>query len=402
MPSLEEIKFESSDIAKSNLTVETNTNTVENDFFLKLEKKYLEPDDIEEKFDLWLDSIRSIPNEEKIFFTQNLGIMIASGLSLSRALRTLALQTMHHKFKRALFKIYHQVDHGISLAEAIKKFPKIFSNIFVSMIKAGESSGQLEKILAQLTQQLKRSHALKQKIRGALLYPMVILTAIICIGLGMIIFVVPKLLSIFKEMSVQLPLPTQILIIISDTINNNIFIFTIIIMVIIIIITYTNKQTAGKYFWHWLFLKTPILKNIVIKTNLAKISRNLGSLLSTDMPIIDSLKLTSEVVNNVYFRDSLCVIAGGVEKGLTISSQLTQFKNLYPPVIEQMMAVGEESGEVSKILIQLADFYEEDVNQTMDSLPALIEPILILILGGAVGGMAIAIILPMYSLTQAV
>ena len=145
-----------------------------------------------------------------------------------------------------------------------------------------------------------------------------------------------------------------------------------------------------------------MIKKIATKINLANIARTLGSLLATDLPVVASLKLSAQVIKNEHFRASLNAIAEQVEKGRKISEEMLKFEKLYPPVVEQMVAVGEETGEISKILKDLAEFYEEDVNQTMDSLPALIEPILILLLGGAVGGMAVAIILPMYSLSQAV
>lgn len=388
--------------AKPALTAESNATGLENITFQNLEKKFIAPEGINAKFDLWLDHLRSVPVEEKIFFTQNLGVMFKSGLSASRALRTLTLQSTNPKFKRVLFKIYRHVEKGLSLAEAMRPYPKIFSNIFVSMIKAGEISGQLENVLTELTRQMKRSHELNQKVKGALMYPMAILIAMVGIGIAMLTFVVPKLLAIFKEMKVELPLPTRILIGVSDAVNEHILILGPIIAAVVAGLIYTRRLPAGKKFWHYLILKTPIVKRIAVKINLAKIARTLGSLLATDMPIVDSLKLTSEVVNNVYYRRSLVLLSASVEKGKTISSELPNFAKLYPPVVEQMIAIGEESGEISKILLQLADFYEDDVSQTMNSLPALIEPVLILVLGGAVGGMAVAIILPMYSLTQAV
>ncbi|MEK7164544.1 MAG: type II secretion system F family protein [Patescibacteria group bacterium] len=343
--------------AKPALTAESNATGLENITFQNLEKKFIAPEGINAKFDLWLDHLRSVPVEEKIFFTQNLGVMFKSGLSASRALRTLTLQSTNPKFKRVLFKIYRHVEKGLSLAEAMRPYPKIFSNIFVSMIKAGEISGQLENVLTELTRQMKRSHELNQKVKGALMYPMAILIAMVGIGIAMLTFVVPKLLAIFKEMKVELPLPTRILIGVSDAVNEHILILGPIIAAVVAGLIYTRRLPAGKKFWHYLILKTPIVKRIAVKINLAKIARTLGSLLATDMPIVDSLKLTSEVVNNVYYRRSLVLLSASVEKGKTISSELPNFAKLYPPVVEQMIAIGEESGEISKILLQLADFY---------------------------------------------
>jgi len=380
----------------------TNESTPTNDAFARLEQKFLNPSGINEKFDLLLDKIRGVSVEEKIFFTQNLAVMLKSGLSVSRALRTLTLQSSNPKFKRALFRVARQVEKGVTLSEAMRAYPNIFSVIFVNMIKAGEAAGQMEEVLSELTHQLKKSHELKQKVKGALMYPAAILIAMVGIGGGMLIFVVPKLLSIFKEMNVELPLPTKILIAVSDGVNNNILIVGPLALVITGGLLYGVRTAPGKKIWHSIILHMPIVKKIAVKINLADISRTLGSLLATDLPIVASLKLSAEVVKNVHYRASLESMAEQVEKGRKISEEMLKFEKLYPPVVEQMVAVGEETGEISKILKDLAEFYEEDVSQTMDSLPSLIEPILILTLGAAVGGMAVAIILPMYSLTQAV
>jgi type IV pilus assembly protein PilC len=348
------------------------------------------------------DYIRRVPEDEKIFFTQNLAAMFKSGLSAARSIRTLALQANNPKFKRALFKIYRDVEKGERIADAMAKFPKIFTPIFTNIVKAGESSGQLEEVLKELTKQLKRSHDIKAKIKGALMYPMAILIAMVGIGIGMLVFVIPKLLSIFAEMSVELPLPTRILIAVSSAINSYIYIVAPLTILSVVGIVYATRRGAGQKIWHKIILSSPVLKTIAQKINLAKISRTLSSLLKTDMPIVESFRLAAHTIKNVQYRNSLLSIAQNVEKGQAIAPQMGEFEKLYPPVIQQMVLIGEETGEISNILDQLAEFYEEDVSQTMDSLPSLIEPILIVVLGAAVGGMAVAIILPMFSLSAAV
>jgi type IV pilus assembly protein PilC len=372
------------------------------DEFIALEKKLFQPQGINQKFDIWMDVVRSIPSDEKIFFTQNLGIMLKSGLAASRAFRTLTLQANNPKFKRILARITRLIEKGQPIATAMKNYPKAFSPIFVSMIRAGEASGQLESVLAELTRQLKNSHELKAKVKGALMYPLAILIAMVGIGAGMLLFVIPKLTAIFSEMNVDLPLPTRILIFISNNVNEYIYIVAPALVVGAGLLVYLTRRGPGQKLWHTFILHLPIVKKIAIKINLAKISRTLSSLLATDMPIVDSFKLTSDVVKNVLYRESLQLVAVQVEKGETISDQLSKLNKLYTPVAIQMIRVGEETGEISNILNQLAEFYEEDVKQTMESLPTIIEPVLIVLLGGAVGGMAVAVILPMFSLTNAV
>jgi len=370
--------------------------------FEALEQKILNPQGINTQFDVWTDFARNVKEEEKIFFTQNLGVMLKSGLSASRALRTLTLQSSNPKFQRALAQVTRAVEKGNPIAKAMEAFPKIFPPIFINMIHAGEKSGQLERVLKELTIQLKNSHELKAKVKGAMMYPIVVMVAMVGIGAGMLIFVIPKLLGIFEEVNAELPLPTRILITISNTLNDHILIFGPAFMLLVGALIYATRTGTGQRIWHGMILKTPIIKGIALKINLAKVARTLGSLMATDMPIVDSLKLTGGVVSNVRYRASLAAIAGQVEKGKTISSELANFGGLYPPVTVQMVQVGEETGEIGNILIQLAEFYEEDVKQTMESLPTIIEPIMILILGGAVGGMAIAVIMPMFSLANAI
>jgi len=370
--------------------------------FYALEEEILRPKNINEKFDLLLDPIRRVPEAEKIFFTQNLGVMIKSGLSASRALQTLTLQTTNPKLKRALFSITKTVEKGGTLADALGNYPKIFSPIFVNMIKAGETSGQLENVLKELTHQIKKSHELKNKVKGALMYPTAILVSMVGIGTGMLVFVIPKLLDVFSEMNVELPLPTRVLISLSNVINGYILFIAPLAAAAAVFLIYATRRGSGQKIWHFLILKTPIVKTIAMKINLARLARTLSSLLNTEMPIVDSIKLTSDVLKNVYYRQSLMNAAAQVETGQPLSRQLAKNAKLFPPVTVQMIQVGEETGEISSILKQLAEFYEEEVEQTMESLPSLIEPVLIVILGGAVGGMAVAVILPMYSLTNAV
>jgi len=379
-----------------------NVQTSADPAFDQLEKKLLYPADINHRFDLWLDPIRSVPDEEKIFFTQNLAVMFKSGLSAARALRTLTLQSKNPKLKRVLFKVFRRVEKGDTIASALADYPKVFGPIFVNMVRAGESAGQLEDVLKELTHQLKRSHELKSKIKGALMYPTAILIAMTAIGTGMIIFVIPKLIAVFEEMSVELPLPTRILISVSNVVNGYLYLFAPGIALAVIALVYTTRHGVGKRVWHALMLRMPVAGPIVRKINLAKMSRTLSSLLETDMPIVDSFKLTANIVRNVHYQNSLNYIAASVEKGKQIGQLMAQYENLYPPVVQQMVQVGEETGEIASILNQLAEFYEEDVSQTMDSLPSLIEPILIVALGGAVGGMAVAVIMPMFSLASAV
>jgi len=223
------------------LTAKT-PNSASANAFERLEKKLLYPEGINQEFDKWSDVIRSVTAAEKIFFAQNLGVMLKSGLSASRAFRTLTLQSRNPKFQRAMVYITRAVEKGEPVATALGRHPKIFSPIFVNMIRAGEKSGQLEDVLRELTSQLKRSNELKQKVRGALMYPTAVMIAMVLIGTGMIVFVIPKLLAIFEEANAELPLPTKILIGISGFTNHYLIILAPAIILLVAALIYFTRR----------------------------------------------------------------------------------------------------------------------------------------------------------------
>ncbi|NMC51302.1 type II secretion system F family protein [Candidatus Kuenenbacteria bacterium] len=363
-------------------------------------KNEVSEDKKDKKFFDFLKKFRSIGLREKIFFVQNLRIMVKGGLSLGAALDTVAAQVSNSYFKEILGNVSHEVDSGVSFSQALEKYPKVFNDLFVNMIKSGEMSGNLEGVLERLHIQMKRDHDLIAKVKGAMVYPLVVVVAMVGIGTAMIVFVVPKLIAIFEEFKAKLPLPTRILIGVSKfiTANGVYVVLGLIIFVFIFIKFYRSER--GKNIFHKIFLKIPVFSTIVKKINLARFCRTTSSLLKTDIPIVQSLKITSLIASNVYYKMALVDASQKIAKGLQINKVLSGYPKLFPPTVIQMLKVGEESGAVDEVLDEVAQFYEEDINQVMESLPSLIEPILILVLGFGVGGMAIAIIMPMYSLTQ--
>jgi len=354
------------------------------------------------KINLSLENLRGIPSSEKLFFVQYLGVMIKAGLSLSPSLKTLAKQTKNKNFKRILLSVQQNIEIGESFSYSLSQHPKVFKELFVNMIEAGETSGNLEKVLSQLHIQMKKDHDLISKIKGALIYPIIVIIAMIGIGTAMIVFVIPKISEVYKEVNATLPLATRALISLSDfVVNNGLMAGTATVILIILIIKIINTP-KGKYQFDKLLLKLPIIATIIKKINLARFARTLGSLLKTDIPIIKSFQITSKVLGNSLYREAVKTTTQDLEKGVSIEETLKKFSHLFPPTVIQMIATGEQSGTTDEMLENLANFYEEEVNRTMENLPSVIEPILIIVLGVAVAAMAIAIIMPMYSLTQAI
>lgn len=354
------------------------------------------------KIDSLLLKFSRVPLKEKLFFVQHLGIMLKAGISLSVALTTLSQQTKNKYFVIVLNDIGKRVEKGNSFASALKEHHKIFGELFVSMVDAGEMSGKLEEVLHELFIQMKKEHALISKIKGALTYPAVILFAMTGIGTFLILVIVPRITSMFEDMNVELPLPTKILIGVSQAIINNGILSAIIFVISVFLLVRVLKTKKGKYIFQAILLKMPIFSSIVKKVNLARFARNISSLLKTDIMIIKSFQITANVLGNLHYRNALLDMAQRIKKGGKISEVIKIYPKLFTPVVAQMVTVGEDTGELDTILMELAEFYEEEVDLIMENLPSIIEPLLILIMGIGVGGVAVAIIMPMYSITTAI
>lgn len=337
---------------------------------------------------------------QKLFFTKNLQVMIKAGLPLSTAIRTLSQQTVNKKFKVVLLEMSGKIEKGDNLAKTLKDHPEIFSEVFIYMVEAGEKSGNLEEVLGELTTQLKKTHELMAKIKGALAYPIFVVSAMLGIGTLMMIFVVPKIVDIFAEFDTKLPIATRVLIFVSNNLIKHGILTVVSGLILVVILVKLSRTKKGKYLLHKILLKTPIFGVIIKKINLAKFSRTFCSLLKTDIPIVQTMEITSKVLGNKVYEEYVLAKTENIKRGEAIAKALSQNPKIFPPVVTQMVEVGEKTGTLDNILEDLAEFYEEDVSQAMSGLSSIIEPILILILGVAVAGMAIAIIMPMYTLTQ--
>ena len=354
------------------------------------------------KINLFLQKLTSVPLAEKLFFIQHLGIMLKAGISLSTALKTLAKQTTNKRFARIIADISRNVEKGVSFTESLKPHEKIFGQLFINMIESGEISGKLEEVLKRLYIQFKKNHELVSKVKGALIYPIVILIAMSGIGTFIMIAVVPKITAMFKDFNAELPLATKLLIKFSDSLVANGLLYLVALIVVILTIVQLIKTKRGRYAFHGLLLKLPIFSPIIKKINLARFARTTSSLLKTDIMIIKSFQIAANVLGNVHYRQALMEMSDKIKKGGTINEVVANYPKLFPPVVAQMIAVGEDTGELDYILEELAEFYEGEIDQTMNNLPAIIEPILILVLGLVVGGMAVAVIMPMYALTSVI
>lgn len=354
------------------------------------------------KLEKWFINQQKIPATAKIFFLQNLGIMIKAGLQLGEALSTIAEQTKSEKLKSILMDAKDKINAGTTFAESLAPYSRDFEPTFISMIAAGEASGSLENVLNSLYVQSKKDHSLKSKIRNAMTYPVIIVFVMVAIGGLVIVFVLPNITAMFTQMNVTLPLPTRILIGISNFSRSNGMIFFPTIFLFLFIFFRWTRSNSGRPIWHYILLKTPIVGEIIKKINITRLSMNLSNLIQTDIAIPEALKITANTLGNEIYKKAILETAEKVKKGRKIADIFKEYPNIIPPIVIQMVSVGEETGSLDIVLKNMAEFYQEEVEQTMENLPVIIEPLLMVMMGLAVGGLAIAVILPIYSLTQAI
>lgn len=351
----------------------------------------------------FLKTITTISLDEKIGFVENLSIMLKSGIPLTRAMQILVKQTKNARFNGVIVDIASQVEAGKSLAEALGKHANVFSNIFISMVKVGELSGNLDKSLEYLTIQLHREADLKAKVRGAMIYPAVILAAMVIIGILMSIFVLPKLTSIFKEFgTVDLPFMTKVVISVADFMSAHAVIMVGLIIVFVVGVVLFYRTYQGKRIFDVVTVRMFIIGNIVRKINLARFARILSSLLKSGIPIVEGLEVAGNSLANLPYRELVVKASSEVRLGKNLTETLSKDETLFPVLVVQMLQVGEESGTVEDMLGQLAVHYEEEVDTIMKNLSSIIEPLLLLFIGGVVGVLAVALISPIYSISQSI
>ncbi len=354
------------------------------------------------KLDISIPFLSGVSLAEKLMFTRNLQVMISSGLPLPRTLQTLADQTKNEKFKKAIFKIREKVIKGNSFSDCLTAHSDIFSELFQNMIKVGEETGNLDEVLNILSQQMEREHELKAKIKGALVYPAVIILTMIGIGILMLVMVIPKIAETFEELGIELPLTTRAVIGLGTFLTEKWYLAILIIIGLFFLFLLILRTKKGKEKIDSLLLKLPIISSLIKKTNSAYTIRTLSSLITAGVPIVRSLEIVSGVLGNIHYKTAISQAAKRVRRGEKLSKVFEDYKNIYPIVVLQMIKVGEETGETSSILAKLATFFEEEVGNATKNLASVIEPVLMLIIGVVIGFFAISMIQPMYSMLGAI
>ncbi len=339
--------------------------------------------------------------QEKAFFASNLSSMLAAGLSLSRALSVMERQTRNKKFKSIVHDLIWRVDRGESFSSALSIYPDVFSSIFVAMVTSGEESGKLPESLKIVGDQLGKIYALRRKIRGALIYPAIVVAAMVLISIGMLIYVVPTLAQTFEELKADLPFTTKVVIFLSRALLDHYLIFFGVVGVGGYLGYKFLKSQSGQHLIDTILLKVPLFAKLARQYNSAVTARTLSSLISAGVDIVESIRITRQVIQNHLYQNVLAQAVEVVQKGESLATVFVKHENLYPPFVGEMTEVGEETGKLPDMLLKMAVFYEEEVDAATRDLSTVVEPILMVVIGAGVGFFALSMIQPIYGISEA-
>jgi type IV pilus assembly protein PilC len=364
---------------------------------LTVKKLKPKPKDIFENVS-WMQP--KVKNKDIVVFTRQFSTMIDAGLPLVQGLTILAEQSENKTFKAILKEITKDVEGGSTLAEAMKKHPKVFDELFVNLVAAGEVGGILDTILRRLADYIEKAEKLKSRIKGAMTYPLVVVAIAIIVISVILIFVIPVFEDMFAGFGAALPAPTQLVVNMSRFIKGNFhFIFIGLAIAIVALKQYRNS-TQGRRSTDALLLKVPIFGELLRKVAVARFTRTLGTMIQSGVPILDSLEIVAKTSGNVILEEIIYEVRGSIAEGQTIAEPLSE-TDIFPGMVVQMISVGEATGALDTMLGKIADFYDDEVDAAVEALTSMLEPLLMLFLGGSIGGLVIAMYLPIFQMAAA-
>jgi type IV pilus assembly protein PilC len=342
-----------------------------------------------------------VKNNDIVVFTRQLSSMLSSGLTLLRSLEIFKDQVQSKAMAEVLEGVVNEVENGKSFSMAISKYPDVFSQIYISLIKAGEKSGLLDKVLLRLADNLEKDQKLKSTIKGALTYPIIIVILMAVVVVVMMIFVIPQLSVLYKNLNIELPLSTQIVVGLSNVIISFWPLFIIVIVGVYLGFIKWKKTNDGELVIDSLVLKLPVFGKLIKQTILAEFSRTFGLLVGTGTLVVEALVQTADTANNVYYKIAIKEVAKQVEKGVSIGDALAYYP-LFPPMLVQLVKIGEQTGKVDETLGKASEYFEREVDQTVKGLTTAMEPFIMVVLGVGVSFLIISVITPIYSLISSI
>lgn len=347
---------------------------------------------------------KKVKLQDLVLFTRQLSTMVSAGVPLLRALTTLETQAENPALKQVIVDIVKDVQDGAQLADALAKHPETFSDIYVNMVRAGEAAGIVDEILKRLASQVEKSASMRKKIKGAMTYPLVLLSLTVVAFFGLMIFIIPQIGSILKGLGgpdTKLPGLTQGMLDMSDFMMSKWYIIVAIGVIVVFGLRRYLKTPSGHRKFHALILKLPVAGMLTTKIAVASFTRTFSALIGAGVSVVEALKVTSRSLGNELFKEDIERAANEVVNGKQLS-QAMESSTLFPAIVPQMLAVGEETGQTDEVLVKVAEFYEEEVDTAIASMSSLLEPIMIVIMGGAVGLIAIGVMGPIASMSQVV
>lgn len=347
---------------------------------------------------------KKVKTKDLTIFTRQLSTMISAGVPLNRSFYTLQEQTDNQYFKTVIGDIAKQIEGGVSIGDALKKYPNVFDEVYINMVIAGEAGGILDKILKRLATQLEKNQAIKKKIKSATTYPKVVFGITIIAFIVVMNVIVPKIGAMLLELGgpdAELPVLTRVMIAISDFSKQYAVFIIIFAAIVYFFVRRYIKTPKGKLKYHMLLLRIPVLNEVITKVAIARFSRTFSSLMSSGVSVIEAIEITAGSIGNKVLENELLAAANDVKAGKQLSEPILNSPH-YPAIVGQMLAIGEETGETDTILIKIADFYEEEVDATIESLSSILEPMMIVILGAMVGLVAASVMGPLGSLSSSI
>ncbi len=352
-------------------------------------------------FDLtaYIDRLKGISLKDKVVFTRQLSTMVSSGLPLNEALSILQQQTSNTKMKKLLGEVARDVSSGSSLSAALAAHPNVFSSVFVNLVKAGEASGSLEEVLQRLAESLEESKEFKGKIIGALIYPAIVIIGMVGVFVLMMTLIVPRLTEMYEDMGADLPLPTKIVVALSSfTIHWGWLVAVLFVGVGVLINRLLQVREIRKQVDEFI-LDIPIIGTLIKNTSMTEFTQTLALLVGSGIPILDSLEIVADATNNLVFKDVIMQARKDVSFGSDLAGPFKSSRHM-PPIVGQMVAVGEETGKLDEVLLQLNTFFKNEANTALDAMMSAMEPAIMILLGVMVGGLIFAVIVPIYGLTS--
>jgi type IV pilus assembly protein PilC len=343
----------------------------------------------------------SIGTKDLAIFTRQFATMISAGLPLVQCLDILAKQASKPSLGRIITEVTREVESGSTLSDALGKHKNVFDDLFRNMVAAGEAGGVLDEILMRLATYIEKADALKRKIQSAMVYPAVVLTVALGATAFMLIFIIPTFAKMFTDFGGELPLPTKVVLMLSEFLTKMWWVLVLLIGAAAFAFNKYYATENGRRTVDAITLKLPVLGDVMLKGSVARFTRTLGTLIASGVPILSGLEITARTAGNKVISEAIMVARSSIREGETVSAPLKQ-SGVFPPMVVQMIAVGEQTGALDEMLTKIAVFYEAEVDTAVDTLTSIIEPVMIVVMGGIVGGMVVAMYLPMFKLISVV